>query len=104
MGLSVFYASRDFLNNHPLIEDLFTYLIFRANYNILSITDETNLFHFSEPEKISETLFEIFAINVPPTIVLKEYTTIAWLEKEYKISQVEISQEILNRLKKAMDA
>lgn len=94
MKLSISYASRLFLDDHPLIEDLLVYLVFDSNYEDLWISDETNLFHFRAPEEISKSLYQIFSIEISPEEIQEEYVTIAWLELNYRISNTQITKVV----------
>lgn len=102
MHISVSHGSRLFLDNHPLIEDLLTYIVFESNYSDTWISDESNLYHMSCEHKISEALYKVFTIEISPDEILKEYATIMWLEKNFKISQISIQQEILELLNSKM--
>ena len=92
------FASRTFLDNNPLIEDLLVFMVFRSNYGLLWISDETNLYHFGSSEEISSSIQKVFNVNIAPWEIEESYATIIWLEHNFKISEAVITDEVLEEL------
>ena len=101
--MSLNYASRVFLDNNPLIEDLLVFMVFRANYGILWISDETNLFHFGSSEEISASLRRIFNVNIAASEIEEPYATVIWLERNFKITEAVITDGVLRELEHIMN-